>query len=553
MKCGVSVSTVSRAINNHPEISVETREFILDTIKSMGYSPNESARNLKRIKSNTIAVLIKGIDNPFFQPMFKVIEHEINQNEYSFLLYKVEELDDELEVAVKLVNEVKPEGIIFLGGGFKNTAQSHLNAISVPFVVVSMINKLLKNDFSSYIGVDDFLESKRIVDYLISLGHQKIAIIGSRRNDVSVGRQRIEGYLEALTKAQITIDEKLIITGNEEEDPYTFEYGYRMADKLLEMRTDFTAIYCISDTIAIGALKRLQEREIKVPADCSVVGFDGLKINEYLPQSITTIKQPVEEMALRACKELFHIINGDEFQKQVVFDAQLWIGSTTSTIRQPNQQGETQIERSNTLKNRLQEVSNRYYGRELHSLSKEELFNLLVGFTKEEIQNKPRRYQCSARRQRPGGRRQHHRSDGHSGRLCAARVVAALQGRRYQCHHGRLRNRLAPGIDRRRSRAQRVRLVWRRHHQDSARLERGVAGHAHPRWLRRKDHRAVEPEQAFVRDGLRHHGRPGNPQLGAHVRALVEAARRRGGVPGVHRAGPGAGVHPGQGGSCALA
>lgn len=333
-KCKVSVSTVSRAINNHPEINLETQKFILNTIESMGYIPNSNARNLKRLESNTIAVLIKGIENLFFQPMFKIIEQEITKKGYSFLLYKVEEQGNEIDVALKLVNDEKPKGIIFLGGQFMDDDNTdlHLNDIGIPFVVTSILNRNMKAKQSACIGVDDFYESKKIVEYLISLGHKKIAIIGPRQDDKSIGMLRINGYKQALKDNDISLKEDMIIMTKTKEDPYTFEYGYKMADILFDKNIEFSAIYCISDAIAIGVLKKMNERGLKSPDNYSVVGFDGLKINEYLSPTITTIKQPVEEMALRACTELFNMVDGKAYQSIITFDGSLWIGQTTSNI-----------------------------------------------------------------------------------------------------------------------------------------------------------------------------------------------------------------------------
>ena len=115
-KCGVGVSTVSRAINNHPDISDETREKILQVIKENNFVPNSTARSLKCTQTETIAVLIKGIDNPFFQKMIKVFEEEIQHRKYTFLLHRVDSNQDELEVALQLIKERKLKGIIFLGG-----------------------------------------------------------------------------------------------------------------------------------------------------------------------------------------------------------------------------------------------------------------------------------------------------------------------------------------------------------------------------------------------------------------------------------------------------
>ena len=114
--CGVGVSTVSRAINNHPDINEETKQKVLETIQKYNYVPNNSARNLKRSDSNTIAVLIKGISNPFFSEIVQVFEREITKQKYSFVLQHVEEFEDEVDIAIQLEKEKRLKGIVFLGG-----------------------------------------------------------------------------------------------------------------------------------------------------------------------------------------------------------------------------------------------------------------------------------------------------------------------------------------------------------------------------------------------------------------------------------------------------
>ena len=119
-KCGVGVSTVSRAINNHPDISEETKSKIMKVIKENNFIPNNSARNLKCLDTRTIAVLIKGIDNPFFQRMIKVFEEEIQDRKYIFVLQRVDSNQDEIEVALQLIKEKRLKGIVFLGGNFSH-------------------------------------------------------------------------------------------------------------------------------------------------------------------------------------------------------------------------------------------------------------------------------------------------------------------------------------------------------------------------------------------------------------------------------------------------
>lgn len=329
--CGVSVSTVSRAINNGGEISEKTRKKIIKTINEVGYVPNQNARNLKITKTKTIAVLIKGITNPFFTPMLKVLEEEITKNGYAFALQKVEENSSELDLAEKIVKTLKPVGIIFLGGYFVND-KKRLKALSVPFTMTTIINQDLKIPKSTCLGIDDFLQSKKIVDYLISLGHKKIALIGARSDDESIGKLRLLGYKKALEENGLEFDEKLVFYSNKGLNPYSLEHGYEVGKKIVKENIFCTAIYAISDTIAMGCMKAIDDFGKKVPEDYSVAGFDGLEINKYLLKPLTTIVQPASEIAYKSVKDLFKIINKKEYEKITKFDAELYIGKTTKEI-----------------------------------------------------------------------------------------------------------------------------------------------------------------------------------------------------------------------------
>lgn len=329
--CGVSVSTVSRAINNGDEISSETKEKILKTIDDLGYVPNQNARNLKITKTKTIAVLIKGITNPFFTPMLKVLEEEITKKGYTFALQKVEENSNEVEIAHKVVKNLKPEGIIFLGGYFVNDRKS-LKALDIPFTMTTIINKDLEIGRSACLGIDDFVQSEKIVKYLIGLGHKKIAFIAPRTDDESIGKLRLMGYKKALEDEGLKFDENLIFPPKKGVNPYSLEHGYEVGKKIVEENVDCSAIFAISDTVAIGAIKAIDDFGKKVPEDYSIVGFDGIEMNKYLLKPITTIIQPASEIAYKSVKDLFKIIKKKPYEKITEFDADLFIGKTTAQI-----------------------------------------------------------------------------------------------------------------------------------------------------------------------------------------------------------------------------
>lgn len=330
--CGVGVSTVSRAINNHPDINEETKTKIMQIIKENNYIPNNSARNLKRSDSRTIAVLIKGISNPFFNSMIKIFESEIQKKKYSFVLHRVEEQEDEIDVAVELVKEKKLRGIVFLGGHFTHTA-GKLEQVTVPFVLsTSGITKHLESQNYASVAVDDFEESYKMVDYLCKCGHKKIAIISASLEDVSIGKLRLQGYKKALADNNITYEPSLVRFMKDDIESYTMKNGYMVAKELLESKEDFTALYAISDSLAIGACRAITEAGKQIPKDYSVAGYDGLDIGTYYNPSLTTIRQPVEEMAYESIRMLFDLIHQKITPSSKLFKAELIVRESTRKL-----------------------------------------------------------------------------------------------------------------------------------------------------------------------------------------------------------------------------
>jgi LacI family transcriptional regulator len=333
--CGVGVSTVSRAINNHPDINEETKQQIMQAIKEYNYIPNNSARNLKRSESNTIAVLIKGISNPFYNNMLKVFENETQRKKFSFLLHRVEEHEDEIEVALLLEKEKRLKGIVFLGGYFSHS-EAKLRQLKVPFILsTGGVSEKIDKDSYSFVTVDDFQESYKMVDYLCKLGHQRIATVSAPPDDESIGKLRLEGYMKALEDNRIPFDRNLVrYIRDDGMDTFSMKYGYEVTKQLLASGTDCTAIFAISDSMAVGACKAIFETGKRVPEDYSVAGYDGIDFAFYYNPSITTIRQPVEEMAEETIRILFDIIEERLPRERKTFSAELVVGQSTRECRE---------------------------------------------------------------------------------------------------------------------------------------------------------------------------------------------------------------------------
>lgn len=328
-KCGVGVSTVSRALNNHPDINKETRDKILRAVEEDGFVPNNSARNLKRTDSKTVAIIVKDIDNPFFATMMRVMESEIRRQRYTFFIQHVGHRQNEVEAALELVEEKRLRGIIFLGGYFKGQ-EERLGRIKVPFVVsTAELPDIPGKKNCSFITIDNERESMKITELLCQNGHRKIAILAAAEDDQNIGKMRLEGYKKALAKHKIPVQKKLIQHLEKEQAEYSMENGYRLMKKLLDRRVAFTAVYAISDLMAIGALRALAEAGKQVPEDCAVAGFDGLEYTAYYTPTVTTVAQPVEKMAKESVNSLFQMIETKNGVTGKILEAQLEVRQST--------------------------------------------------------------------------------------------------------------------------------------------------------------------------------------------------------------------------------
>ena len=330
--CGVGVSTVSRAINNHPDINPETKQLIMDTIQEYNYVPNNSAQNLKRVESNTIALLTKGVGNPLFAEMIQTVQSDVLGKDYLFVLQQVDEMENELEVGARLANEKRLKGMIFMGGASR-PKEELLARIQVPYVICTVDAVMPENmDHYGIVSIDDEAESYRLIDYLCRMGHKKIAIITAYAHDTSIGKLRLDGYRRALADYGIECADSLVVHMPAKGQVYTMKNGYDQTMKLLQSGEKFTAVYAISDTLAIGACKAIFDYGLKVPDDISVVGCDGLDMASYYQPAITTIEQPLTEMALETSRILFELIREKGGRRKHIFEARIREGQSVRRI-----------------------------------------------------------------------------------------------------------------------------------------------------------------------------------------------------------------------------
>ena len=287
----VSVSTVSRVLNGKWEkyrISKKTAEKILETAKQLNYSPNQLARGLRLSRTNTIGLMIPDIANPFFAKIASYIEKSARDSGYSVIVSDSEEKTSIEKSSLQTLTSRKIDGIVLSPVGEDS---SHLIQASDKNIPIVLIDRYFAGLKLPYVGTDNFKGSFEAVNYLIENGHKRIAFVQGIQN-TSVNQDRVKGYIEALKSHNIAVDFDLIVG-----DSFGEENGYVETKLLVNLDNPPTAIFAGSNLISLGALRALDEENLKVPQDISIISFDEQPYSGYLATPMTTVSQPSKEIA----------------------------------------------------------------------------------------------------------------------------------------------------------------------------------------------------------------------------------------------------------------
>lgn len=324
---GVGVSTVSRVLNQRPDVSEESRRRVLEVIAQYNYLPNNSARSLVRTKSDCVGLVVRGVQNPFYTGIIRAIERGLDERGYTMVMRQIGSCDDEIKCGAVMEREKRLRGIIFLGGRSDYTS-AEIALLNVPFVCCAYTNSygtLERTEYAS-VSIADEQEAYRAVMELYKKGHTRIAALTADPADCSISQLRYMGYRRALREI-----------GQEREDvirstDFTIERAYSAMRARLAEPADFTAVFAICDDMAIGAMRALRESGRSIPEDCSVISIDGLTVSEYIHPMLTTLCQPTEEMGRRSVEILHAVLTGGA-QQHLTLSTTLRAGQSVRDIR----------------------------------------------------------------------------------------------------------------------------------------------------------------------------------------------------------------------------
>lgn len=296
---GYAISTVSRVLNNHADVSAEARERILAVVQAHDFRLNNNAKHLKQRQSANIAIVVKGNRNLLFASIVEAIQVQAQNAGYATVVHYLDEGENEVQYARHLCRESKPVGLAFLGG-LPEHFEKHFGAISLPSVLVTMRGDKFSFPNLSSVSVDDFDAAQNAVSYLLNQGHREIGVISG---DVAISgpaRLRRDGYQAAFAAFDLPFD----VATQAETSRYSYQGGYAAMSRLLERKPDVTAVFCMSDMMAIGAIRALADHGKRVPEDISVVGYDGLDICRFSNPRLATVRQDTALLAKKSVEIL---------------------------------------------------------------------------------------------------------------------------------------------------------------------------------------------------------------------------------------------------------
>lgn len=318
---GVSTATVSRTLAHPDQVRKETRDLVLEAVRTVGFVPNRQAVDFRQRSTKNVVLLVRDITNPFYLEIYRGIEELAFANGYSVLMGDARGDDARVLRYVDMVRNRQADGLILMMGWLPSV----LTDANMPTTVVAL-EMLADYNFPS-VAVDNRKGARIAVEHLLGLGHRRIAYVGGPSR-LQMSTDRYQGYVDALTAAGLAPEADLTLPGD-----FHLASGRAAVRQLHEGNVDYTAIFCTNDEMAVGAVNELRGLGLRVPTDVSVIGFDDVDFALSSDPPLTSVRQPRLEVGRRAMQMMVDLLSGKPLTDRLYeADVELVVRSSTAPV-----------------------------------------------------------------------------------------------------------------------------------------------------------------------------------------------------------------------------
>lgn len=306
-EAGVSMATVSRVVNNNPNVKPQTRKKVFEAIERLGYRPNAVARGLASKKTTTVGVVIPDISNMNFAEVARGIEDIATMYHYNIILSNA---DKKKEKEIRVINtllEKQVDGLLFMGGTVTDEHIQAFRTSSIPIVLCATTDS---SETIPSVDIDHESAAFDATQVLLSKGHTNIAMISGTLQDPAIGFSRYQGYKRAMEEAGIGFREEYVRIGN-----YKYESGVEAMKHFLSLSDRPTAVFAATDEMAIGAIHAIQDAGLKVPEDISVISVDNSRMAEMVRPQLSSVAQPMYDIGAVSMRLLTKLMNKENVEQ----------------------------------------------------------------------------------------------------------------------------------------------------------------------------------------------------------------------------------------------
>lgn len=325
-RAGVGISTVSRVLNGGAGVNEATRERVRAVIAECGYEPNSNARQLKQRRADAAAVIVRGAGSMFLASILERLQPRIEALGLRFLAHYIDEHDDEAAAARAIHAEKKVRGLVFLGGSVVGREET-LGLPAIPCVYATLDARTVRAENVFSVSVDDRAAAYAAADYLLARGHRNIAVLGGRLDAENPIALRHRGVVDAFAARGLAFPEENYLPAG-----FSLPAAYAAMDAALRTGFRCTAVFAMSDLMAIGAARALADHGRSIPGDVSLIGFDGTELSRYTLPRLTTLCQNAEAIARESAALLAQGLSGAPGSRHVTLQAELIEGESVRKL-----------------------------------------------------------------------------------------------------------------------------------------------------------------------------------------------------------------------------